>query len=131
MVPSGVRARARQGHPHLGVDEQYGAWGPGAGSAAHLSDLCRLRRARARRWRSSCARQGLAIALGVAWVLPAEGIITAIWSEGNRWLPGQLLSALAHGGTSSTSYSRALLLVMLYAAVIAAGTLLLFRRRDA
>ncbi len=74
---------------------------------------------------------GLAIALGVAWVLPAEGIITAIWSNGNRWLPGQLLSALAHGGTSSTSYSRALLLLILYAAVIVAGTLVLFRQRDA
>jgi ABC-2 type transport system permease protein len=74
---------------------------------------------------------GLAIALGVAWVLPAEGIITAIWSNGSRWLPGQLLSALAHGGTSSTSYSRALLLLVLYAAIVAAGTLLLFQRRDA
>lgn len=74
---------------------------------------------------------GVAIALGVAWVLPAEGIITAIWSDGNRWLPGQLLSAVAHGGTSSTSYSRAVLLVLLYAAVAAAGTLVLFRRRDA
>jgi ABC-2 type transport system permease protein len=73
---------------------------------------------------------GLAIALGVAWVLPAEGIITAIWRDGDRWLPGQLLSAIAHGGTSSTSYSRALLLALLYAAVIAAGTLVLFRRRD-
>jgi ABC-2 type transport system permease protein len=74
---------------------------------------------------------GIAIALGVAWVLPAEAIITAIWSDGNRWLPGQLLSALAHGGNSSTTYSRALLLLILYAAVVAAGTLALFRRRDA
>jgi ABC-2 type transport system permease protein len=73
----------------------------------------------------------VAITLGIAYVLPGEAIIDAIWSNGDRWLPGQLLSAVAHGGTSSTSYSRALGLVALYAVVVAAGTLLLFRRRDA
>jgi ABC-type transport system involved in multi-copper enzyme maturation permease subunit len=73
---------------------------------------------------------GVAIALGVAWVIPAEAIITAIWSNGDRWLPGQLLSALAHGGTSDASYSHSLVLLVIYAAVAAAGTLALFARRD-
>jgi ABC-2 type transport system permease protein len=73
----------------------------------------------------------VAITLGVAYSLPGEAIINAIWGNGDRWLPGQLLSAVAHGGTGSTSYSRALLLVVLYAAVVAAGTLVLFQRRDA
>jgi ABC-2 type transport system permease protein len=72
----------------------------------------------------------IAITIGVAYTLPGEAIILAIWSGGDRWLPGRLLSAVAHGGTSSTSYSRALLLVVLYALVAAAGTLALFRRRD-
>ena len=75
---------------------------------------------------------GLAIALGVAWVLPIEAIITnAIWSNGDRWLPGQLLSALAHGGNSSSSYDHALLMLAIYAVVAAAGTLFVFARRDA
>ncbi len=72
----------------------------------------------------------LAIALGVAYMLPGEAIINALWSNGDRWLPGQLLSAVAHGGTSTASYSHALITVCVYAAVAAAGTLLLFRRRD-
>jgi ABC-type transport system involved in multi-copper enzyme maturation permease subunit len=74
---------------------------------------------------------GVSIALGVAWVIPAEAIITAIWSNGDRWLPGQLLSALAHGGTSSSSYSHSLVLLVVYAALAAAGTVALFARRDA
>jgi ABC-2 type transport system permease protein len=72
----------------------------------------------------------IAIALGVAYALPGEAIINAIWSNGDRWLPGQLLSALAHGGTSSASYSHALVTLTIYAVVVGAGTLLLFRVRD-
>ncbi len=72
----------------------------------------------------------VAITIGVAYALPGEAIINALWDNGDRWLPGQLLSAVAHGGTSSTSYSRALLIVVIYAALAAVGTLMLFRRRD-
>jgi ABC-2 type transport system permease protein len=73
----------------------------------------------------------IAIALGVAYVLPGEAIINALWDNGDRWLPGQLLSALAHGGTSSASYAHALVTLLAYAVVVAGGTLLLFARRDA
>jgi len=73
----------------------------------------------------------VAIALGVAYALPAEGIINALWSNGDRWLPCQLLSALAHGGTSAVSYSRAAIILIIYAAITATGTLILFQRRDA
>jgi ABC-2 type transport system permease protein len=73
----------------------------------------------------------LAIAIGVAYVLPGEAIIDALWDNGDRWLPGQLLSALAHGGTSSASYAHALATLALYVVVVATGTLALFRRRDA
>ena len=73
----------------------------------------------------------LAIALGVAYALPGEAIITRLWDSGDRWLPGQLLSALAHGGTTSASYSHALVTLVAYAAIVATGTLTLFQRRDA
>jgi ABC-2 type transport system permease protein len=73
----------------------------------------------------------VAIALGVAYVLPGEAIINALWDNGDRWLPGQLLSALAHGGTSSASYAHALVTLSAYAVVVATGTLVLFARRDA
>jgi ABC-2 type transport system permease protein len=73
----------------------------------------------------------IAIALGVAYALPGEAIINTLWDNGDRWLPAQLLSALAHGGTSSASYSHALVTLIVYAAIAAAGTLVLFRQRDA
>lgn len=73
----------------------------------------------------------LAVALGVAYALPGEAIINRLWNSGDRWLPGQLLSALAHGGTTTASYSRALITVSVYAAIVAAATLALFQRQDA
>jgi ABC-type transport system involved in multi-copper enzyme maturation permease subunit len=72
----------------------------------------------------------LAVAIGVAYALPAEAIIDRLWDSGDRWLPGQLLDALAHGGTSTVSYSHALITLTAYATIIAAGTLVLFRRQD-
>jgi ABC-2 type transport system permease protein len=75
---------------------------------------------------------GVAIGAAVAYVIPIEAIIVGVvWSNGDRWLPGQLLSALGHGGTSDASYHHALVTLAVYVVVIAAGTLLLFRRRDA
>jgi ABC-2 type transport system permease protein len=73
----------------------------------------------------------LAIAIGVAYALPGEAIINRLWNSGDRWLPSQLLSALAHGGTSTTSYTHALITLSIYGAIVAAGTLVLFQRRDA
>jgi ABC-type transport system involved in multi-copper enzyme maturation permease subunit len=75
---------------------------------------------------------GVAIGVAIAWVVPIEAIIVgAIWSGGDRWLPGQLLDALAHGGNSSSGYSHALVILVIYAVIAAVGTLVLFNRRDA
>jgi hypothetical protein len=75
---------------------------------------------------------GLSIGIGIAWVIPIEAIIVgAIWSNGSNWLPGRLLAALAHGGNSDSTYSHALLMLVIYSLVVAAGTVTLFRRRDA
>lgn len=72
----------------------------------------------------------LAIAIGVAYALPGEAIINRLWSGGDRWLPGQLLGVLAHGGTSTTSYGRAVIILTVYAVVAAVGTLVVFAQRD-
>jgi ABC-2 type transport system permease protein len=75
---------------------------------------------------------GVAIGTAVAYILPGEAIIVgAIWSNGDHWLPGQLLDALAHGGNGNSSYSHALVTLAVYMAAVAAGTLWIFRRRDA
>jgi hypothetical protein len=63
-------------------------------------------------------------------VLPGEAVINRLWDDGDRWLPAQLLSALAPGGASGATYAHALALLTVYIAVIGAATLLLFRRRD-
>ncbi len=72
----------------------------------------------------------LAVAVGVAYAIPVEAIIVRLWDNSDRWRPGQLLSALAHGGSSTTSYVRTLAVLTAYAAVVASGTLFLFQRRD-
>jgi ABC-type spermidine/putrescine transport system permease subunit II len=71
-------------------------------------------------------------AYGLAYVLAViaavgEAIINRLWSEGDRWLPGQLLSALAHGGTPGTSYGHALITLVAAAAV---ATVWAFQHRD-
>lgn len=72
----------------------------------------------------------LAIALGVAWLLPLERILAGTVSGSDRWLPGQLLAAVASSGTSTVSLAAAIATVTGYllVAAVAAGTL--FRRRD-
>ncbi|MGA2471637.1 MAG: ABC transporter permease [Solirubrobacteraceae bacterium] len=76
---------------------------------------------------------GVAIGSAVAWIVAIERIVTGlIWSNGDRWLPGQLLFSLAQGGgVNDSSYHHALVVLVVYAVIVAAGTLLLFQRRDA
>jgi len=72
----------------------------------------------------------VAIAGGLAYVLVVENLLVATWSGGAQWLPGQLIDAIARGGTTAVSYASALGLVGLYllvAGVIVGG---LFQRRD-
>ena len=42
-----------------------------------------------------------AVGVGLAWALPGELLVTAAWSDGARWLPGQLLDTLAQGDTTA------------------------------
>jgi ABC-type transport system involved in multi-copper enzyme maturation permease subunit len=72
----------------------------------------------------------LAVAIGVAYALPGEAVINRLWDSGDHWLPGQLLNALAHGGSNSTTYAHALAILTLYAVLTAVGTTVLFERRD-
>jgi ABC-type transport system involved in multi-copper enzyme maturation permease subunit len=71
-----------------------------------------------------------AVIVGFAWLLPVENILGRIIPSTNNWLPGQLLSALGQGGTSTLSFGRALLVSTIYMAAIAGVTLYAFVRRD-
>jgi hypothetical protein len=71
-----------------------------------------------------------AIAAGLAYALPVENLLAAAWNGGEQWLPGQLLEAVARGGTHDAPLERALLLTALGA--IAGPTIATasFARRD-
>lgn len=71
-----------------------------------------------------------AVGVGLAWALPGELLVTAAWADGARWLPGQLLDALAQGGTAAVTYGWAGLLLALYAVVATVAGTALFTRRD-
>lgn len=71
-----------------------------------------------------------AISIGLAWLLPFEGILSAFLDDSSKWLPGALLDILAAGGILTVSYTRALTLSLIYVGLAAAIAALAFRRRD-
>jgi ABC-2 type transport system permease protein len=70
------------------------------------------------------------VGVGLAWALPGELLVTAAWSDGARWLPGQLLDTLAQGGTTAVTYGWAGLLLALYGVLAMVAGTTLFARRD-
>ncbi len=72
----------------------------------------------------------LAVAVGVAWLLPLETILTGVLDGADRWLPGQLLSAVAADGTSAVTLAAALVTAGAYLAVAAGAGAATFVRRD-
>jgi ABC-type transport system involved in multi-copper enzyme maturation permease subunit len=71
-----------------------------------------------------------ALSIGLVYALVVEPVIMLAWSDGAKWLPGQLLSAIAQGGTSLIPYGNAVAFIGagIVAALVAAG--MLFRQRD-
>jgi hypothetical protein len=76
--------------------------------------------------RSSAA----AIAVGVAYVLVVEALVTMAAEGASDWLPGATISALAHGGNPSVAYATAVLLGAGYATIGLAAAAVTFVRRD-
>ena len=72
----------------------------------------------------------VALAVGVAWLLPGEAIIDAAWSGSAAWLPGRLLDAVANGGNDAASFSHAVVVLTVFLVVVAAITAVVFQRRD-
>ncbi|HEY6745935.1 MAG TPA: ABC transporter permease subunit [Mycobacteriales bacterium] len=73
---------------------------------------------------------GIAIGVGVGWVLLVEAVITALSSGIGQWLPGTTLTALAGGGSTDLSYGGATGLGALYVAVALLASWAVFTRRD-
>lgn len=73
---------------------------------------------------------GIAIGVGVGWVLLIEQVIGAASQSVAEWLPGAVMTALASGGTPDTSYAVALSTAAAYTLVAIIGAIAVFRRRD-
>jgi ABC-2 type transport system permease protein len=71
-----------------------------------------------------------AIGVGVAYALPVEAILEGVADGISRWLPGELLTALAVGGNDAAGYGAALATVAAYAALAAGWALWTFQRTD-
>ncbi len=71
-----------------------------------------------------------AIGIAVGWALPVETIVSATWKAGKAWFPGGVFEAIASHGSSSLTFSRALLVGLLYLAVAIGAGLTVFTRRE-
>ena len=71
-----------------------------------------------------------AVAIGIAYLLPVEQILASTVTSTAGYLPGQLLSAVAQGGTSTIDYVHSLVGTLLYLAIAAFVGITLFLRRD-
>lgn len=72
----------------------------------------------------------IAIAAGLALLLPVETILTSAVPSTARWLPGQLLEAIAQGGASHADFAAAIATVTCYFVAALGATALVFVRRD-
>jgi ABC-type transport system involved in multi-copper enzyme maturation permease subunit len=125
----GVVAAWSQGHPTA-------AWATMAGIGALLAAVTNLTLAAAG-WSLFGALLALvfrspatAIGIGVAYALPFETILDAVTDSVGRWLPGQLLVALAEGGNDTASYAAATLTLVAYAVIATGPALWSFRQQD-
>jgi len=72
----------------------------------------------------------LAVSIGLAWLMVIELILSETVDGADRWLPGQLLSAVAQNGTETVTLTAALVTLggyLLASGAVAAGS---FVRRD-
>ncbi|NOX28626.1 MAG: hypothetical protein GXP35_01025 [Actinobacteria bacterium] len=73
---------------------------------------------------------GLAIGVGIGYLLIVENLIAIVAEGAADFLPGGTLAAVAAGGTADLAWTAALGLTVLYGAAAAATALLIFRSRD-
>jgi ABC-2 type transport system permease protein len=71
-----------------------------------------------------------AVIVGFAYLLPVEAIIMAIVHSTSHWLPGEMLTDVAQGGTSTVEFSHALGISAAYLLVGVGAAAIWFSRRD-
>lgn len=73
---------------------------------------------------------GIAIGVGVGYVLLVEAIIAAVAGDASDWLPGSVLTALAQGGNAAMTLAVASIVGAAYVIVALSASFTVFRRRD-
>jgi ABC-2 type transport system permease protein len=73
---------------------------------------------------------GVAIGVGVGYVLLFEAVISAVATDVADWLPGSILTALAQGGNEVVSLTAASATGAAYVAAALGTALFVFQRRD-
>ena len=73
---------------------------------------------------------GVAIGVGVGYVLLVEAVISAVATDISDWLPGAILTALAQGGNEAVSLAAAATTGALYVVAALGAALFAFRSRD-
>lgn len=71
-----------------------------------------------------------AVIVGFVYLLPIEGLLSAVVKGASRWLPGQLLATVSQGGSPGVAYHSALVTVTIYTLVAALIAGVIFTRRD-
>ncbi len=71
-----------------------------------------------------------AISIGVLWILIIENLIGAVKPVTLKWMPGNQFQTIAQGGSSTVTYSHALVLGSVYVLLGSAIAAVLFSRRD-
>ncbi|MDZ7918319.1 MAG: hypothetical protein U5O16_41985 [Rhodococcus sp. (in: high G+C Gram-positive bacteria)] len=73
---------------------------------------------------------GIAIGVGVGYVLLVEAIIAAVAGDAAEWLPGSVLTALAQGGNATMTLAVASLIGAVYVIAALLASFTVFGRRD-
>ena len=70
----------------------------------------------------------ISLGFGLAYALPVESLLGALWDDGASWLPGKLLNALPGGG--DVDFAHALVVASIYVGVLLVVSVTSFVRRD-
>jgi ABC-type transport system involved in multi-copper enzyme maturation permease subunit len=73
---------------------------------------------------------GVAIGIGIGYLLVFEGLASMLLEGASKWLPGSAFSAIASGGSADMSFGTAVMVGAAYAAAALAVAAVTFARRD-
>jgi ABC-2 type transport system permease protein len=73
---------------------------------------------------------GIAVGIGIGYLLVFEGAASMLLEGAGKWLPGSAFTAIASGGTSDLRFGAAVALGALYGAAALVVSAIVVRRRD-